>query len=406
MSRQRQPSRASASMLMRVIGIDPGTVSIDLCGLDDGRVFLDRSLPTAEALADPALIAGLLDAAAPLDLVAGPSGYGLPLTAARDLTDSDLRLAYLAPDGEPGGIGGLRTLMRLLARSSIPVVLTPGVVHLPSVPAHRKVNRVDMGTADKVCAAALAVREQAERRGCRERDVSFILLELGGAFTAALAVEHGRDRRRRRRLVRAAGHSRGAGALDGEVAFLAGSVSKDLLFRGGAATIAGTPAASAETLASPASDRGRLAWDAYLESAVKAVAALAVSAPDACEVMLSGRLARVAGVRDELTRRLARVMAGVPVRVLAGFAAVAKQAAQGAALLADGLAGGTSAALVDALRHPRGVGHGARPSVRDRCQRLGARSRLGIVRSAVDRTVSRSARASCVTVVSPCRSTS
>jgi len=32
----------------RVIGIDPGTVSIDLCGLDNGRLFLDRSWPTAE----------------------------------------------------------------------------------------------------------------------------------------------------------------------------------------------------------------------------------------------------------------------------------------------------------------------------------------------------------------------
>ena len=334
---------------MRVIGIDPGTVSIDLCGLEHGRVFLDRSLPTAEALADPALIVGLLDAAAPLDLVAGPSGYGLPLTAARDLTDSDLRLAYLAPEGEAGGIGGLRTLMWLLARSSIPVVLTPGVVHLHSVPAHRKVNRVDMGTADKVCAAALAVREQADRRGCREQGVSFILLELGGAFTAALAVDHGS-------IVDGAGGSSGplgiraAGALDGEVAFLAGSVSKALLFGGGAAAIAGTPAASAESLASPASDRGRVAWDAYVESAVKAVAALAVSAPDACEVILSGRLARVARVRDEFSQRLASVMAGVPVHVLAGFADVAKQAAQGAALLADGLAGGASAALVDALR--------------------------------------------------------
>jgi predicted butyrate kinase (DUF1464 family) len=35
--------------------------------------------------------------------------------------------------------------------------------------------------------------------------------------------------------------------------------------------------------------------------------------------------------------------------VLTGFAAVAKQAAQGAALLADGLTGGRSAALVDRL---------------------------------------------------------
>ena len=99
-------------------------------------------------------------------------------------------------------------------------MVTPGVVHLTSVPAHRKINRVDMGTADKVCAVALAIHEQARRRGCSARDVSFILLELGGAFTAAIAVEQGR-------IVDGLGGSSGpigamaGGALDGEVAFLA-----------------------------------------------------------------------------------------------------------------------------------------------------------------------------------------
>jgi predicted butyrate kinase (DUF1464 family) len=334
----------------RVIGIDPGTVSVDICGLDDGHVFLDRSLPTSEALADPSVLVGLLDeahGAAPLDCVVGPSGYGLPLTAARDLTEADLRLAYLAVEGEPGGIGGLRALMRALARSPAPIVLTPGVLHLASVPPHRKVNRVDMGTADKVCVAALAVREQAERRGCGEREVSFILLELGGAFTAAIAVEDGK-------IVDGAGGTSGplgaraAGALDGEVAFLAGSVTKRLLFAGGAATIAGALDSPAEALAAPATVRGRVAWEAYLESAVKAVASLAVSAPRACEVIISGRLARSTAVQDELARRLADV-AALPVRGLAGFAAVALQAAQGAALIADGLAGGASASLVEAL---------------------------------------------------------
>src|SRR5213596_3672673 len=92
----------------RVIGIDPGTVSIDLCGLDDGRLFLERSWPTAEALADPARLVGQLEAAGPLDLVAGPSGYGLPLTRVQDATEEDLLLAFLAAPGETGGIGGLR----------------------------------------------------------------------------------------------------------------------------------------------------------------------------------------------------------------------------------------------------------------------------------------------------------
>jgi predicted butyrate kinase (DUF1464 family) len=343
----------------RVIGIDPGTVSLDLCGLDDGRVFLDRSLPTAEALSNPALLVDMLVEAhqtAPLDLVAGPSGYGLPLTSARDLTDADLRLACLAAEGEPGGIGGLRSLMRMLARSSLPVVFTPGVIHLMSVPGHRKVNRVDMGTADKVSATALALREQVERRGCPVRDVSFILLELGGAFTAAIAVDRGR-------IVDGLGGSSGplgmrsAGALDGEVAFLAGGVTKRLLFGGGLATIAGMPEASAEALAAPATERGRLAWDAYLESAVKAVAALAVSAPGVEVVILSGRLAHSIGVRDEFARRLDGVIARASVHVLTGFAAEAREAAQGAALIADGLAGGRSAGIVDALgiRDSRGT---------------------------------------------------
>src|SRR6058998_3338297 len=172
----------------RVIGIDPGTVSIDLCGLEDGTVFLDRSFPTAAALADPGAFVALLTDAGPLDLIAGPSGYGLPLVRAREATEEDLRLAFLAADGEAGGIGGLRAL----AGSGLPVVLTPGVIHLTSVPEHRKVNRVDMGTADKVCVAALAIAEQAERSSRPLDKVSLVLLELGGAFTAAIAVAGGK----------------------------------------------------------------------------------------------------------------------------------------------------------------------------------------------------------------------
>ena len=90
--------------MTRVIGIDPGTESIDLCGMEDGRVFLDRSLPTRDALADPDTLLRLLERAGPLDLVAGPSGYGLPVRPAAQASDEDLRLAFLAAEGRPAAL--------------------------------------------------------------------------------------------------------------------------------------------------------------------------------------------------------------------------------------------------------------------------------------------------------------
>jgi predicted butyrate kinase (DUF1464 family) len=332
----------------RVIGIDAGTVSVDLCGLDDGRVFLERSFPTRDAVTSPALLAGLLISALPIDLVVAPSGYGMPLTAARTLSDADLTLAFLAATGEPGGIGGLRALVRALARLPIEVVVIPGVIHLASVPSYRKINRVDMGTADKVCAAALALREHAVRLGQRPEETSFTLLELGGAFTAAIAVEDGR-------IVDGLGGTSGplgarsAGALDGEVAFLAGHVSKQMLFGGGVESI-GAP----------------MGWQLYRESVLKALAALSISAPRAVDVILSGRHAGM--VRSVITGR--------PVYELGNPASESKQGAHGAALIADGLAGGAAAPIVDALgiRHASGTAldylHVISPEA--------ARTRLGI----------------------------
>lgn len=253
----------------------------------------------------------------------------------------DLRLAFLAAPGESGGGAGLA---RALARSDLPVVFTRGVIHLASVPEHRKVNRVDIGTADKVAAAALAIDEQAWRRGGTPADVSLVLLELGGAFSAAVAVASGRI------VDGTAGPLgfRAAGALDGEVAFLAGAVPKALLFRGGAVAVAGwdADAVLAERIAHPATPRERVALDALVEGAAKAATTLAFSVRDLNEFALSGRLARVPAVQDAIARLLERLG---PVRVLDGVASTAKEGAQGSAMLADGLMGGSHRVLVETL---------------------------------------------------------
>ena len=356
----------------RVIGIDPGTFSIGLCGLDDGRLVLDQSLPTADALRDPAAFVARLSAAGPVDLIVGPSGYGLPCVMASRLTDRDVRLAVLAPEGERGGIGGLGNLMRALAASGLPVIFTPGVVHLGTVPAHRKINRVDMGTADKVCAVALAAREHAERRGCAAGDASFMLLELGGSFTAALAVHDGR-------IVDGLGGSSGplgfraAGAFDGEVAYLAGRVEKSMIFGGGAAAVSG--ASDLSELTDASSRDSQTAFDAYVEGAVKAVASIRVSAPRALQVMLSGRAAQNMKVRDQLRRRFGD-LGDLSLQVVEGFATTASHAAQGAALIADGLAGGAHETLVETLRLRQASG-----TVLDHLyviSRAAAEARLGI----------------------------
>ena len=117
----------------RVVGIDPGTVSIDVCGLAGGRLVIDRSWPTAEVLADPTGFAAALSAHGAPDLVAGLSGYGLPLRRAAETSDHDLRLAFLARKGEQGGIGGLRLLTRALADAGTP----PGPAARRHSPRHR-----------------------------------------------------------------------------------------------------------------------------------------------------------------------------------------------------------------------------------------------------------------------------
>jgi predicted butyrate kinase (DUF1464 family) len=64
--------------MIRAVGIDLGTLSIDVCGIADGQIYLDRSCPTAEALSDSTAFLDLLTRSGSPDLVVGPSGYGLP----------------------------------------------------------------------------------------------------------------------------------------------------------------------------------------------------------------------------------------------------------------------------------------------------------------------------------------
>jgi predicted butyrate kinase (DUF1464 family) len=293
--------------LTRVAGVDPGTVSFDVCVLDDGEVVFERSFPTSDL---PPLVTALVEQG-PFDLVLGPSCYGLPLVPAAEVGERELSLMVLVRADEAGrvGITGMRSIIRALIAADLPLVFGPGAIHLPTIPAYRKWNRIDLGTPDKVASAALCIVDQAGRHGIDFADTSFVMVELGGAFTAALAVDGGQ-------IVDGIGGSAGpigaqaCGAMDAEVAYLlGGALSKGTVFSGGAT------------------------GEALGEGAAKAALALTASVPAPREILVTGRNATELGLAHVAPERF-----------------VPKAAAHGAAVLADGLAGGRYAPLVERMR--------------------------------------------------------
>jgi predicted butyrate kinase (DUF1464 family) len=311
----------------RVAGCDPGTSSLDVLALDDGRVVAQARIGPDELRADPTRPVQWLREHGPFDLVAGPSGYGLPLVRAADCTDAQLALMSLVrPDERAAkGVGGFSAAVRALRDSGLPVVFLPGVIHLPTVPAHRKLNRVDLGTADKLCVAALALAQHA-------RDEPALVVEFGSAFTALVVLKD-------KQIVDGLGGTCGSlgglsgGAWDGETAYLLSPLQKADLFRGGIADVADSETAKA----------------AFRESFAKAAAGL-LNFHGFQDVYYGGTLFRT---HPDFTQA---ALGELPssfyhlhyVGDLPG--AWVKHAAQGAAVVADGLCGGAFSPLVDSLR--------------------------------------------------------
>jgi predicted butyrate kinase (DUF1464 family) len=126
------------------------------------------------------------------------------------------------------------------------------------------------------------------------------------------------------------------------VAYLLGAaLSKRTVFSGGALDPRGELDLSEGLEALRRDPLHREGWLALEEGAAKAALALTVSAPAPREILVAGRLAQAPGMLEALGQRLAGV---APVRAVGRVAA-----AHGAAVLADGLAGGRYAALVERL---------------------------------------------------------
>jgi predicted butyrate kinase (DUF1464 family) len=203
---------------------------------------------------------------------------------------------------------------------------------------------MDMGTADKVCCVALAIRDQAELYGLGYSQTSLILVELGFAFNAVIAVDEGK-------IVDGLGGTSGGpgfitvGSMDSELAIRLGKFPGVVLFTGGAKDASGRDDLTPEEMARER-DKYSDSWNMMLESVAKGVAAMAIAVEKPREIILSGRLSGVPEIAEALKDRLSRFG---EVRKMGRLAEVAKEAAEGAYIIGEGLMGGKYKGLVDSL---------------------------------------------------------
>lgn len=328
---------------MRIIGIDPGTKSFDFFGMEDDKVFIDLSIPSIEVAQNPEVILKTLKEFQPLDLIVGPSGYGLPMVYLKDATDKDLELML---PRESRGVGisvneGIVRLFHLMKKEGLPVLFTPGVIHLPTVPYFRKVNKMDMGTADKVCVVALAMKDQAEYYGIDYKETSFIVVEMGFGFNAVIGVEEGK-------IVDGLGGTScfpgflTPGALNGELAIRFGKQPQSVLFTGGIKDLTGKEDLTPDELINYPE-----AWQAFKESVTKGVAVMMVSIENPREILISGRLSRIPQIMEGVKSSLSRFG---KVRRIRHRAKIAKEAAEGAYIIGEGFLGGRYKGIVDSLK--------------------------------------------------------
>lgn len=339
--------------MVRSVGCDPGTKSFDIFGFDDNEVILDVSIPTEYIRNDPRLVADTISRVEP-DLVVGPSGYGIALKNIANIDDDDIFHMSLRRSSDNGSMLGMRNSIEHMRKQGLPVWFIPAVIHLPTIPSFRKLNKIDMGTSDKLCTAVAAIEDYSRTHNCPYEEVSFILLEIGYGYTAALSIERGQ-------IVDGVGGTTGctgfmsAGTIDAELAYLMGAVDKKVLAGSGAISMADGAIPDSgvigvmpdEIIASP--DLYPDVWNVVVEGALKDVFMLYASS-GVRDVVLSGRLSTLAHVREGIVYTIEDCGAGISHLASPFGETLTKHAAHGAAMIADGLSGGKYSTLVDQMQ--------------------------------------------------------
>lgn len=289
------------------VGIDPGSKSWSLVRLHDGALADERSIGTADIKKS---ISQMLDYCRDADSIVAPSGFGTGVKMLSEANEDDFAEMLMKREGDCEVMGLERVLCTMKEDYvSTRCYLIPGVKLLPTVPIEKKAQKIDMGTADKLCVAAAALADYANRNDRNYSSCSLIVAEIGFGFDAFIKIESGK-------IVDGIGGSLASSIHleeDGEIPYLRGELEKRDLLR-------------------DPSDLGNIVF-----SAIRDINSLKEESE---EIVLSGRLAKE--VEPYLREKFKAL------RML--NSSTASNAAYGAAAIADGLAKGRFKGLVESLK--------------------------------------------------------
>ncbi len=325
---------------MRILGIDPGTVSFDLCLLEDREVRFEESIPSTVVAERPENMAEKCLSLEP-NVIIAPSGYGLPNRRLSEISEREMFELTLVREGDSVPVlDGMKKFFAIMKKSGLEILFLPGVIQLPTVPRWRKFNKIDMGTADKLCIGALSVEMVSQMKGVTYSEVNHICIELGGGYNCVITIEKGR-------IINGIGGTlfpgpgfMNAGAMDGEIAYLLRDFEKSLLFQGGASYLAGSASLPIEGLTRESYPE---AFNAFIEGVLFAVCSQRALL-ESREIYLSGRLTSYENICDPL--RVCLEELGYTVSPLPTLSNKSKAAAQGYAMVGNGLYGGYYEPLV------------------------------------------------------------
>jgi len=325
---------------MRILGIDPGTVSFDLCLLEDREVRYEESIPSSVVAERPEDMAEKCLSLEP-NVIIAPSGYGLPNRRLSEISEREMFELTLVREGERVPVlDGMKKFFTIVREADLEVLFLPGVIQLPTVPRWRKFNKIDMGTADKMCVGALSVELVSQKKGVTYSEVNHIVVELGGGYNCVVTIEKGR-------IINGIGGTlfpgpgfMNAGAMDGEIAYLLRDFEKSLLFEGGASYLTGSESLPPEGFTRELYPE---AFNAFKEGVLFAICSQRALL-EGREIYLSGRLTKYEHIYNPIKAHLEEL--GYAVSLLPTLSDKSKAAAQGYAIVGNGLYGGGYEPLV------------------------------------------------------------